>query len=97
LSSRQFAGLLVYAGWVVLVGGWALAIAAFFIIGRESCATVQLPLAGPLDICQDTTPQAIIVLAVVGLGATLGSIFLWSIRYLLLAAEAIEASNRGRK
>ncbi len=96
MSARSFAGLLVPLGWLVLVAGWIVAVGAFLIIGTANCATVQVPLAGGVKVCQDTTPQAVILLAVVGFSGTIGSLFFWSLRYLLLVLADIESNTRPR-
>ena len=96
MDARTFAGWLNPLAWLVLVGGWILAVIAFLVIGTESCATVQIPLAGPIDVCQDTTGQAVILFTVIGFGATIGSLFLWTLRHLLAVLGGIEANTRSR-
>ena len=78
----------------MFAGGWVLAIVAFLVIGTESCADVQVPLAGALRVCQDTTSSAVILLTVIGFAATVGSFFLLGVRFLLLALADIEQNTR---
>jgi hypothetical protein len=78
----------------VFVGGWALAVVAFFVIGTETCSTVQVPLAGDIEACQDTTATAVILLTVIGFGATVGSLFLLGLRNMLLTLAEIEKNTR---
>jgi len=80
----------------VFVGGWVLAALAFFAIGNETCTDVDLGIAGQIRTCTDTSAQAVILLVVVGFGATLSSLFLWGLRYLLETLEAIETNTRRR-
>jgi len=96
MTSRAFANLLGPLGWLVLVGGWVLAVVAFLVIGTENCAAVQVPLAGDLEVCQDTTSQAVVLLTVIGFAATVGSLFLWALRYMLALMDEIEANTRSR-
>jgi hypothetical protein len=83
MDARQFARLLNPLAALVLVGGWILAVATFFIIGTETCAEVAVPLAGPIEVCQDTTPNAVILLTVIGFAATVGSLFLWALSHMI--------------
>ena len=94
MRARSFSDLLALLAWGVLIGGWIVAVGAFLIIGSESCAKVELPLAGGVEVCQDTTAQAVILLAVVGFGATVGSLFLWALRHVLAVLEQIESNTR---
>lgn len=94
MRAGDFSNLLALLAWVVLIGGWVLAIAAFLIIGNENCARVEVPLAGGIEVCQDTTAQSVILLAVVGFGATIGSLFLWALRYLITVLDQIESNTR---
>lgn len=87
MTPTRFAELLAPLAAAVFAGGWALAIAAFFVIGTETCARTQVPLAGSLEVCQDTTASTVLVLAVIGFLATIGSLVLLGMRYLLLAAD----------
>ena len=97
MNARSFADLLVPLAWAVLVGGWALAIVAFFAIGTESCTEVQVPLAGLIKACQDTTAGAVIMLTVIGFVSTVGSLFLWGLRHLLAAMnEIVDNTRSGR-
>ena len=77
MNARSFAALLGPAAWAVLVGGWVLAIGTFLAIGTESCTRVAVPVAGTIEVCQDTTAGAVIMLTVIGFVATVGSLFLF--------------------
>lgn len=94
MANRSFPQLIFMLAWVVLIGGWALAVAAYFVIGSETCSEVQIPLAGSVEACQDTTAQSVLLFAVVGFGATVGSVFLFSLRWVLLTLQAIEENTR---
>jgi hypothetical protein len=83
MDARQFARLLNPLAALVLVAGWVLAIAAFFVIGTETCATTEIPLAGPIEVCQDTTANSVILLTVIGFAATVGSLFLWALAHMI--------------
>ena len=82
---RAFARLLTPLSVVVFVGGWLLALIAFLVIGTQQCADVHAGLAGTLQVCQDTTSNAVIMLTVIGFAATVGAVFLLSMRFLILA------------
>jgi len=90
----RFAAYLAPAAVSVFVVGWILAVAAFFIIGTETCATTEIPLAGDIKVCQDTTASAVILVTAIGFAATVGSLFLLAIRSLLLSLDRIEANTR---
>jgi hypothetical protein len=90
--TSRFPELLGPLAALVFVGGWVLAVAAFFIIGTETCADVKVPLAGSLEVCQDTTASTVLVVAVIGFLATIGAVVLYGMRLLLLAV--IEQNNR---
>jgi hypothetical protein len=96
MDSRTFAGWLNPLAWLVLVGGWVLAVIAFFAIGAETCTTVEVPLAGLIEACTDTTAQSVILLVVIGFGATIGSLFLWALRHLLSVLSEIETNTKPR-
>jgi len=96
MDSRTFADWLSPLAWLVLVGGWVLAIIAFFAIGTETCTTVEVPLAGLIEACTDTTAQSVILLVVIGFGATVGSLFLWALRYLMTVLGEIETNTKRR-
>lgn len=89
MTSARFAGLLAPLSAAVFGGGWTLAVVAFFVIGTETCADVQVPLAGSLEVCQDTTASTVLVLAVIGFLATIGSLVLLGMRFLLLTIADI--------
>jgi hypothetical protein len=97
MNARSFADLLVPLAWAVLIGGWALAVAAFVAIGTESCTKVAVPVAGTIEACQDTTAGAVIMLTVIGFVATVGSLFLWGLRHLLTVLVEIEENTRSRR
>jgi hypothetical protein len=89
-----------YARWLgpiaalVLVGGWILAVVAFFVIGSETCTTVGVPLAGPIEACTDTAATSVVLLVVIGFAATVGSMFLFGLRFMLQALSKIEENTR---
>jgi hypothetical protein len=94
VTSNRFAELLAPLAAAVFAGGWALAVVAFFVIGTETCAAVQVPLAGSIEVCQDTTSNAVILLTVIGFAATVGSLFLLGLRHMLLTLAEIEKNTR---
>jgi hypothetical protein len=94
IDTLAFARLLRPIAVIVFVLGWALALAAFFIIGTESCATVAIPIAGNVEACDDTTADSVILLTVIGFAATVGSIFLWALSHLLYVLAGIESNTR---
>lgn len=96
VNARTFANWLVPIGWLVLIGGWIIAVAAFLAIGTETCTTVAVPLAGEVEACTDTTSNSVILFTVIGFAATLGSVFLFALRYVLLAVENIAENTRPR-
>ena len=97
MTSRDFAGWLAPLAAVVFVGGWILGIVAYFVVGDETCTTTTIPLAGQVVTCTDTTAVSVILLMIVGLGATLGSLWLLCLRFLILGiAEIAENTQRGR-
>jgi hypothetical protein len=83
MDGRAFVNLLGPLAVAVLAGGWALAVEAFFVVGTETCTQVSLPVAGSVEACQDTTPNAVILLTVIGFGATIGALFFWALRHLM--------------
>jgi len=97
MTSKQFLEWLGPLAGVVLVGGWVLAVVAFLVIGTETCSTVQVPLAGPIEACTDTSASAVILLTVIGFGATVAAVFLVAVRYLLASLQAIGENTRGGK
>jgi len=96
MNARSFADLLRPAGWAVLIGGWILAAVAFFVVGTETCSEVTVPVVGVIKACQDTTSESVILLTVIGFGATIGSLFLWALRHLLGVLNEIEENTRSR-
>jgi hypothetical protein len=97
MDTRKFTDLLGPVAIALLLGGWVLAIVAFFVVGTETCTQVTLPVAGSVEACQDTTPSAVILLTVIGFGATLGSIFLWSLRHVLDVLSEIADNTRSQR
>lgn len=97
MTARAFGDLLGPLSIVVLVGGWVLAVVAFFVIGTETCTDVTVPIAGNVRACQDTTPSAVILLTVIGFGATLGSAFLLGLRHMLIVLSQIEENTSARR
>ena len=93
LSVLTFAGWLSWLGWLVLIGGWAAAIAVFFIVGDQTCATVEVPLGAEINVCQDSAAEASILLVLVGFGGTVSALFLWTFRYLLRLLHQIEVNT----
>ncbi len=96
MDARSFAQWLNPLAWLVLVGGWGLAVIAFLAIGTETCTTVVVPLAGLIEACTDTTASAVVLLVVTGFGATIGSLFLFALRRLLTVLAEIEKNTRAR-
>src|SRR3990170_539365 len=78
ITVLTFAGWLTWLGWLVLIGGWAAAVAVFFIVGDQTCATVQAPLGAKIDVCQGSAAVASILLVLVGFGGTVSALFLWT-------------------
>lgn len=96
MSARDYARWLGPLAAAVLVGGWVLAVVGFLAIGTETCTTVPVPLAGPIEACTDTAATSVVLLMVVGFGATVGSLFLLALRFLLMTLADI-ADNTRRK
>jgi hypothetical protein len=94
MNPASYTRLLVPLAALVFVGGWVLAGVTFFVIGTESCAHVQVPLAGQLEVCQDTTSNAVIMLTVIGFAATVGSLFLLGLHFMLGTLADIESNTR---
>ena len=97
MDARAFVNLLGPLAILVLMGGWVLAVIAFLVVGTETCSEVTLPLAGVVKACQDTTAEAVILLTVVGFGATVGSLFLWALRHVLVVLSQIEENTSARR
>ncbi|SRR6266581_149615 len=98
MTVRDFQRWLIPLSLLVFVGGWMLAIVAYFAIGSENCTNVNLGIAGQVNACTDTGPTQIILASVIGFGATLGSLFLFGLRYLLGVLVEIETNTRsGRR
>jgi hypothetical protein len=94
MTARDFARWLLPLAGLVLVGGWVLAVVAFIAIGTETCTTVAVPLAGEVEACTDTSATSVVLLVVIGFAATVGSLFLFALRFLLLTLAAIEDNTR---
>lgn len=97
MDARNFVNLLGTLSLAVLVGGWVLAVVAFLVIGTETCSEVTVPVVGVVKACQDTTAEAIVLLTVVGFGATVGSLFLWALRHVLAVLSQIEENTSTRR
>jgi len=95
MDARGFAGLLGPLAAGVLVVGWILAVASFFVIGTETCSNVNLGIAGRAEVCTDTTSSAVILFTTIGFAATVGSFFLFALRFMLLVLDDIRV-NTGR-
>jgi hypothetical protein len=94
MDSRSYTQALVPLAALVFVGGWILAGVAFFVIGTETCADVQVPLAGAIQVCEDTTSNAVVMLTVIGFAATVGSMFLLGLHFMLRTLNDIESNTR---
>ena len=94
MTARDYARWLAPLSLVVLVGGWILAIVAFVAIGTETCTTVAVPLAGEVEACTDTSATSVVLLVVIGFAATVGSMFLLGLRFMLQALSKIEENTR---
>ena len=94
MSARDYARWLTPLSAAVFVGGWILAVVAFLVIGSETCTTVAVPLAGPIEACTDTSATSVVLLVVIGFAATVGSLFLFALRFLLLTLADIEDNTR---
>lgn len=97
MTAASYTRLLVPLAALVFVGGWVLAVVAFFVIGTETCADVQVPIAGSLEVCQDTTSNAVVMLTVIGFAATVGSLFLLGLHFMLRMLSEIESNTRKRE
>ncbi len=94
MNTRTFIQWLAPLAAIVFVAGWILAVAAYIAVGDETCTTTVVPLAGQIVTCTDTTAVSVILVMIVGFGATLGALFLLGLRYLLATTEAIEENTR---
>lgn len=97
MTARDYARWLAPLAAAVFAGGWALAVAAFLAIGTETCTTVAVPLAGDVEACTDTSATSVVLLVVIGFAATVGSLFLLALRYLITTLAQIEENTRGRR
>jgi len=96
VTAREYARWLGPAAVIVFAGGWILAVVAFLAIGTETCTTVAVPLAGDVEACTDTSATSVVLLVVIGFAATVGSLFLAALRYLIDTLAEIEENTRGR-
>ncbi len=94
MTPRDYARWLAPIAALVLVGGWVLAVVAYMAIGTETCTTVAVPLAGNVQACTDTTTTSVVLLVVIGFAATVGSMFLLGLRFVLQMLSDIEANTR---
>ncbi|HSP55221.1 MAG TPA: hypothetical protein VLS25_06485 [Dehalococcoidia bacterium] len=94
MTALDFARWLAPLAVIVLVGGWVLAVVAYLAIGTETCTTVAVPLAGNIQACTDTTTTSVVLVVVIGFAATVGSLFLFALRFLLISLADIEANTR---
>lgn len=94
MNPASYTRLLVPLAGLVFAGGWVLAGVSYFVIGTESCADVQVPLAGTIRVCQDTTSNAVVMLTVIGFSATVGSLFLLGLHFILRTLGEIESNTR---
>ena len=97
MNTRDFARLLGPIAGIVFVGGWVLAIVAYVAVGDQTCTTTNIPLAGPIETCTDTTAVSVILVMVVGFAATLGSLCLLGLRFMLSTLDAIDENTRQRR
>ena len=79
---------------VVFVGGWVLAIVAYIAVGDQTCTTTNIPLAGPIETCTDTTAVSVILVMIVGFASTLGSLMLLGLRFMLGTLDSIDENTR---
>ena len=97
MSSSSFVQWLAPIAAVVFVGGWVLAIVAYIAVGDQTCTTTNIPLAGPIETCTDTTAVSVILVMIVGFASTLGSLMLLGLRFMLGTLDSIdENTRRGR-
>jgi hypothetical protein len=96
MSARDYARWLAPLSVAVFVGGWVLGVVAYLAIGTETCTTVAVPLAGPIEACTDTAATSVVLLVVIGFAATVGSLLLFALRFLLLTLADIEDNTRRR-
>lgn len=94
MTARDYTRWLGPIAAIVLVGGWVLAVVAFVAIGTETCTTVAVPLAGEVEACTDTSSTSVVLLVVIGFAATVGSMFLLGLRFMLQALSKIEENTR---
>lgn len=94
MDNASFTRLLGPLSVAVFVGGWILAIASYFIVGTETCATVPVPLVGELEACQDTSATAILLVIIVGFVATVSATLLFAMHLIL---TAVNESKTGPK
>lgn len=94
MTARDYARWLAPISGLVFVAGWVLAVVAYIAIGTETCTTVTVPLAGAVEACTETTTSSVVLAVVIGFAATVGSLFLLALRFLLLTLAEIEENTR---
>lgn len=94
MTASDYAKWLGPAAAVVFVGGWVLAVVAFLAIGTETCTTVAVPVAGDVEACTDTSATSVVLLVVIGFAATVGSLFLVALRFVITTLAEIEENTR---
>jgi hypothetical protein len=95
MSAKDYIRWLGPLAAVVFVLGWVLAVMAYIAVGDETCTTTNLGIAGQVVTCTDTTAVSVILVMIVGFGATLGALFLLGLRHLLASLVAIEENTKG--
>lgn len=93
MDTDSLARLLRPVSVLLFVGGWAFAIASYFIVGTETCASSQVPLVGAIETCADTTSTTYVIVAAIGFSATIGALILWTMSALIEAVRS--GANRG--
>jgi hypothetical protein len=97
MDTRTYANLLGPLAVAVFIGGWILAVVAFFAIGTETCTDLSLGIAGRAQVCTDTTSSAVVLLTVIGFAATVGSMFLLALRFMLITLDDIREKLEVRR
>ena len=97
MNARSFADLLSLLALVVLIGGWVLAIVLSSSSAQRRVQRWKCQSPASSRPRQDTTPSAVILLTVIGFGATVGSLFIWALRYILVALNQIEENTRSER
>jgi hypothetical protein len=94
MNTRIFVQWLGPIAAAIFILGWILAVGAFIVVGDETCTTTIIPLVGEIETCTDTTAVSVILLMIVGFGATLGSLLLLGLRFALATLDSIEENTR---